>query len=134
MDLITGSYYDKDVFMGICVMCYVVWLYLVGVCISCCSWLRLILGVDVGIRSFRDDLMVRILVLRLIGIGGRDIFQLRWCHRAYVDLSDVGYPAGICRMNTFGDLMTSRRFLAHSRMNVRLRGGEGNDPIDHLDN
>jgi len=76
----------RDVVLDICVVCYVVCLYMVSVDIGYCSWLRLIPCVDVGIGSFGNDQMVRNLVLRSSGIGGSKNLQLRWYCRASVDL------------------------------------------------
>jgi len=78
-------------------------------------------GYGLRIGSFGDERKVRILILRLIGVGRKDKLQLRWCRQACVDWGDVGSPAGVCWICAFNDLKTSRQFFARSRTNVCLR-------------
>nr|XP_009787669.1 PREDICTED: uncharacterized protein LOC104235577 [Nicotiana sylvestris] len=42
-------------------------------------------GCGFRIRSFGSEWKVRILAMRLIGVGWKAKFQLRWCRQAYVD-------------------------------------------------
>lgn len=63
------------------------------------------------------------MALRLIGIGRKAKFQLRWCRQVYVDWGDVESPAGACWECVFSEFITLRQILARSRTNVCFKRG-----------
>ncbi|XP_070052889.1 (R)-linalool synthase TPS5, chloroplastic-like [Nicotiana tomentosiformis] len=66
-------------------------------------------GSNCRIGSFEDKWKVRILTLRLIGVGGKDELQLIWCRQAYVDWGDVESLAGDGRAHVLAEKLSFSR-------------------------